>query len=244
MHRIKNGGSAVVLPLFCRSLEFRDTCGRHKEIAERIASRAPFRWERADAGVCIMDLVNLAHGSARHDGAASRRDLRGVDGQFRGRHRVGSAPCSCSGMALVFLWRSGHLYGRDHLDQVLVMFRADLVLQRRGAADPAGLALLPAWLTVPVQIMPGVFHPADRLLIIAVVLAVAALLDVVVMRTAWARGSVRGVIGEMIGALGISIIAVFHAGVRPRCRAGWSRRADPGADPHGADDRAWAEETS
>ena len=59
-----------------------------------------------------------------------------------------------------------HLYGRDHLDQVLATF--GLILFFNDAVrliwGPAGLALpLPAWLTVPVQIIPGVFYPAYRL---------------------------------------------------------------------------------
>ena len=53
-----------------------------------------------------------------------------------------------------------HLYGRDHLDHVLATF--GLILFFNDAVrliwGPAGLALpLPAWLTVPVQIMPGVY---------------------------------------------------------------------------------------
>ena len=66
-----------------------------------------------------------------------------------------------------------HLYGRDHLDQVLATF--GLILFFNDAVrliwGPAGLALpLPAWLTVPVQIMPGVYYPAYRLSIIVVAL--------------------------------------------------------------------------
>ena len=69
-----------------------------------------------------------------------------------------------------------HLYGRDHLDHVLATF--GLILFFNDAVrliwGPAGLALpLPAWLTVPFEIMPGVYYPAYRLAIIVVALAVA-----------------------------------------------------------------------
>ena len=69
------------------------------------------------------------------------------------------------GIALEFI-ALRHLYGRDHLDQVLatfglILFFNDVV---RLVWGPAGLALpLPAWLTVPVQIMPGMYYPAYRL---------------------------------------------------------------------------------
>ena len=103
-----------------------------------------------------------------------------------------------------------HLYGRDHLDQVLatfglILFFNDLV---RLIWGPAGLALpLPAWLTVPVQIIPGVYYPAYRLSIIVVALAVAALLYLVVMRTRIGMLIRAGASNrEMIGALGIKVV--------------------------------------
>ena len=53
----------------------------------------------------------------------------------------------------------------------LILFFNDAV---RLIWGPAGLALpLPAWLTVPFQIMPGVYYPAYRLAIIVVALLVA-----------------------------------------------------------------------
>ena len=100
-----------------------------------------------------------------------------------------------------------------HLDQVLATF--GLILFFNDAVrliwGPAGLALpLPAWLTVPVQIMPGVFYPAYRLSIIVVALAVAALLYIVVMRTRIGMLIRAGASNrEMIGALGINIKLLF-----------------------------------
>jgi len=62
---------------------------------------------------------------------------------------------------------------------VLATFGLILFFKRRGAPDlgpgrPCAAAA--GWLTVPVQIIPGVYYPAYRLSIIAVALAVAALL--------------------------------------------------------------------
>src|SRR5665213_679466 len=106
-----------------------------------------------------------------------------------------------------------HLYGRDHLDHVLATF--GLILFFNDAVrliwGPAGLALsLPPWLTVPVQVIPGVFYPAYRLAIIVVALAVALLLYIVVMRTRLGMLIRAGASNrEMIGALGINIKLLY-----------------------------------
>ena len=106
-----------------------------------------------------------------------------------------------------------HLYGRDHLDQVLgtfglILFFNDAV---RLIWGPAGLSLpLPAWLTVPIEIMPGVLYPSYRLAIIAVSLLVAAFLYIIVMRTRVGMLIRAGASNrEMIGALGINIKLLF-----------------------------------
>ena len=106
-----------------------------------------------------------------------------------------------------------HLYGRDHLDHVLATFGLILFFNEavRLIWGPAGLALpLPAWLTVPIQIVPGVFYPAYRLAIIVVALAVALLLYLVVMRTRLGMLIRAGASNrEMIGALGINIKLLY-----------------------------------
>ena len=161
----------------------------------------------------IMDFVNLAHGSLYMMGAYFAATFVAWTGQLRARHRCWrSAPRCCLGIALEFI-ALRHLYGRDHLDQVLATF--GLILFFNDAVrliwGPAGLALpLPAWLTVPVQIIPGVFYPAYRLSIIVVALAVAALLYLVVMRTRIGMLIRAGASNrEMIGALGINIKLLF-----------------------------------
>ena len=67
--------------------------------------------------------------------------------------------------------RDAALYGRDHLDQVLgtfglILFFNELV---RLIWGPAGLTLAAAGLArPPVQILPGVYYPTYRLVIIVV----------------------------------------------------------------------------
>jgi len=61
------------------------------------------------------------------------------------------------------------LYGRDHLDHVLgtfglILFFNDLV---RWIWGPAGMTLpLPSQMLTAVQVLPGVYYPAYRLVII------------------------------------------------------------------------------
>jgi branched-chain amino acid transport system permease protein len=105
------------------------------------------------------------------------------------------------------------LYGRSHLDHVLgtfglVLFFNELV---RLVWGPAGMTLsLPSAMLTAVQILPGVYYPAYRLVIIGVTLAVAALLYVVVMRTRLGMLIRAGASNrEMVGALGVNIKLLY-----------------------------------
>src|SRR3954452_12186991 len=160
----------------------------------------------------IMDFVNLAHGSLYMMGAYFAATFVAWTGSFVAAVLLALGATLLLGIALEFV-ALRHLYGRDHLDQVLATF--GLILFFNDAVrliwGPAGLALpLPAWLTVPVQIIPGVYYPAYRLSIIVAALAVAALLYVVVMRTRLGMLIRAGASNrEMIGALGINIKLLF-----------------------------------
>src|SRR6201994_3048247 len=160
----------------------------------------------------IMDLVNLAHGSLYMMGAYFAATFVGWSGNFVIRVVLALGATLLLGIVLEVV-ALRHLYGRDHLDHVLatfglILFFNDMV---RLIWGPAGLALpLPAWLTVPVQIVPGVFYPAYRLAIIVVALAVAAMLYLVVMRTRIGMLIRAGASNrEMIGALGINIKLLY-----------------------------------
>src|SRR3979490_1619191 len=131
------------------------------------------------------DRVNLAHGSLYMMGAYFAATFVAWTGSFLGGVILALGATLLLGIALEFV-ALRHLYGRDHLDHVLATF--GLILFFNDAVrliwGPAGLSLpLPAWLTVPVQIVPGVYYPAYRLAIILVALAVALMLYLVVMRT-------------------------------------------------------------
>src|SRR3979490_240977 len=160
----------------------------------------------------IMDLVNLAHGSLYMIGAYFAATFAAWTGSFVLGAMLALVATLLVGMVVeVIVMR--RLYGRDHLDHVLATFGLILFFDEavRLIWGPAGLALpLPAWLTVPVQIMPGIYYPAYRLAIIVVALAVALMLYIVVMRTRVGMLIRAGASNrEMIGALGINIKLLF-----------------------------------
>src|SRR6476619_1043944 len=160
----------------------------------------------------IMDFVNLAHGSLYMMGAYFAATFVAWTGSFVLGILLALGATLLLGILLEFI-ALRHLYGRDHLDQVLATF--GLILFFNDAVrliwGPAGLALpLPPWLSVPVEIIPGVYYPAYRLSIIAVALAGAAMLYLVVMRTRIGMLIRAGASNrEMIGALGINIKLLF-----------------------------------
>jgi branched-chain amino acid transport system permease protein len=160
----------------------------------------------------IMDLVNLAHGSLYMLGAYFAATFAILTGSFVVAIALAVICSLIAGMALeVIALRP--LYGRDHLDQVLgtfglILFFNELV---RLVWGPAGMTLaLPPQMLTAVQILPGVYYPAYRLVIILVSLAVAALLYVLVMRTRLGMLIRAGASNrEMVGALGINIKLLY-----------------------------------
>src|SRR3981081_1909324 len=126
----------------------------------------------------IMDFVNLAHGSLYMMGAYFAATFVAWTGSFVLGVVLALGATLLLGMALEFI-ALRHLYGRDHLDQVLATF--GLILFFNDAVrliwGPAGLALpLPPWLTAPGQILPARGYPAHRLVAVVVALAVALML--------------------------------------------------------------------
>jgi branched-chain amino acid transport system permease protein len=105
------------------------------------------------------------------------------------------------------------LYGRDHLDHVLATFGLLLFFNElvRLIWGPAGLTLsLPSEMLNAVQLLPGLYYPLYRLVIIGVTLAVAALLYVLVMKSRLGMLIRAGASNrEMVGALGINIKLLY-----------------------------------
>ncbi len=160
----------------------------------------------------IMDLVNLAHGSLYMLGAYFAATLAAVTGSFVVSVILAVIGSLVGGMVLEVV-AIRRLYGRNHLDHVLgtfglILFFNELV---RLVWGPAGMTLpLPPQMLTAVQIIPGVYYPLYRLVIILAALAVAVLLYVVVMRTRLGMLIRAGASNrEMVGALGVNIKLLY-----------------------------------
>ncbi|MGD0419869.1 MAG: branched-chain amino acid ABC transporter permease [Xanthobacteraceae bacterium] len=160
----------------------------------------------------IMDLVNLAHGSLYMLGAYFAATFAVLTGSFVLAVILAVAASLIAGMVLEVV-AIRRLYERGHLDQVLGTFGLLLFFNElvRLVWGPAGMTLaLPHQMLAAVQIMPGVYYPVYRLVIILVALAVAASLYFVVMRTRLGMLIRAGASNrEMVGALGINIKLLY-----------------------------------
>jgi len=160
----------------------------------------------------IMDLVNLAHGSLYMIGAYFAATFAALTGSFVLGAILALAATLLTGMALEVI-AIRRLYGRDHLDHVLGTFGLLLFFNElvRLIWGPAGMTLpLPSQMLTAVQVLPGVYYPAFRLVIIASTLVVALLLYVLVMRTRIGMLIRAGASNrEMVGALGVNIKLLY-----------------------------------
>jgi branched-chain amino acid transport system permease protein len=160
----------------------------------------------------IMDLVNLAHGSLYMIGAYFAATFAALTGSFIAGALLALIATLVVGMAVEVI-AIRRLYGRDHLDHVLgtfglILFFNELV---RLIWGPAGMTLpLPSEMLAAVEVLPGVYYPLYRLVIIGSTLAVALLLYVLVMRTRIGMLIRAGASNrEMVGALGINIKLLY-----------------------------------
>ncbi len=160
----------------------------------------------------IMDLANLAHGSLYMLGAYFAATFAEWTDSFVLGAVLALVATLLVGMVLEVV-AIRPLYGRDHLDHVLGTFGLLLFFNElvRLLWGPAGLTLsLPGEMLNAVQILPGVFYPVYRLVIIAVTIAVALLLYVFVMRTRLGMLIRAGASNrEMVGALGVNIRLLY-----------------------------------
>jgi branched-chain amino acid transport system permease protein len=159
----------------------------------------------------IMDMINLAHGSLYMLGAFLAASLVQATGSFPLGVLLAIPATAILGMALeVTLLRK--LYARDHLSQVLATFALILILNEAvriiwGTDAPMPM---PASLSGPVELLPGMPYPAYRLLIIAVGAAVALLLWLVVAKTRIGMQVRAGASNrEMALALGVNVPRLF-----------------------------------
>ncbi len=160
----------------------------------------------------IMDLVNLAHGSLYMLGAYFAATFAALTGSFVLGAILALVATLCVGMAVEVI-AMRRLYGRDHLDHVLGTFGLLLFFNElvRLIWGPAGMTLsLPPAMLTAVQILPGVYYPLYRTVIIIVALFVAIFLYVLIMRTRLGMLIRAGASNrEMVGALGINIKLLY-----------------------------------
>src|SRR6516225_3286056 len=160
----------------------------------------------------IMDLVNLAHGSLYMLGACFAATFAAVTDSFLAGIGLALLATLVAGMVLEVI-AIRPLYGRNHLDHVLGTFGLLLFFNElvRLVWGPAGMTLsLPSQMLTALEILPGVYYPAYRLVIIAATLAVAALLYILVMRTRLGMLIRAGASNrEMVGALGVNIKLLY-----------------------------------
>jgi len=160
----------------------------------------------------VMDLVNLAHGSLYMIGAYFAATFAAWTNSFVLGAVLAVAATFIVGVALEVI-AIRRLYGRGHLDHVLGTFGLLLFFDElvRLIWGPAGLTLsLPSQMLSAVQLLPGLYYPIYRLVIIGVTLAVALALYIVVMRTRLGMLIRAGASNrEMVGALGINIKLLY-----------------------------------
>jgi len=159
----------------------------------------------------IMDMINLAHGSLYMLGAFLAAALVQATGSFVAGVLLAVPATAVLGMLLeMSVLRT--LYTRDHLSQVLATFALILIFNEavRIVWGPDLPLAMPAALSGPVELLPGMFYPAYRLLIIGVGAAVAALLYVLVARTRVGMLVRAGASNrEMALAMGVDIRRLF-----------------------------------
>lgn len=160
----------------------------------------------------IMDLVNLAHGSLYMLGAYFAATFADWTDSFLLGALLALAATAVAGMLLEVI-AVRRLYGRSHLDHVLGTFGLLLFFNElvRLIWGPAGMTLsLPSEMLNAVEVLPGLFYPLYRLVIIGVTLAVAALLYLLIMRTRLGMLIRAGASNrEMVGALGVNIKLLY-----------------------------------
>ena len=160
----------------------------------------------------IMDLVNLAHGSLYMLGAYFAATIATLTGSFVLAVIIAVIGSLLVGMVLEVV-AIRPLYSSSHLNHVLGTFGLLLFFNElvRLVWGPAGRTLsLPPEMLTAVQIIPGIYYPLYRLVIILATLVIAGLLYVMVMRTRLGMLVRAGASNrEMVGALGVNIKLLY-----------------------------------
>ncbi|MFO0490737.1 MAG: branched-chain amino acid ABC transporter permease, partial [Curvibacter sp.] len=161
-----------------------------------------------------MDMINLAHGSLYMVGAYLVAAASLASGSFWLGLGTGIAGAALFGV-LLELTILRRLYTRDHLSQVLGTFAILLMCNEAvrflWGSQPVLLSA-PEVLAGPLELLPGFYYPAYRLLIIAVGLLVALGLWGLITRTRVGMQLRAGASNrEMALAMGVPVRALFTA---------------------------------
>ena len=160
----------------------------------------------------VMDFINLAHGVQYMVGAYLAAMFTAMTGNFFFGLALALPTALIFGLALeLLIFR--HLYGRDHLDQVLATFGVILFVNEAvkvvwGAA-PLSVPI-PDALSGSVRLMDGLLYPVWRLVIILSGLGVAVGLAFLVSKTRLGMLVRAGAANApMVSALGVDIGRLF-----------------------------------
>jgi branched-chain amino acid transport system permease protein len=160
----------------------------------------------------VMDFINLAHGVQYMLGAYLAVMFYGVFDNFLAALALALVAALLFGLVLEFLVFR-HLYGRDHLDQVMATFGIILFLNHavRVVWGAAPLTLpVPDAFSGSVVLMDGLLYPVWRIVIIGAGLAVAGGLYLLVGHTRLGMLVRAGASNaRMVSALGVNIERLF-----------------------------------
>ena len=160
----------------------------------------------------IMGVINLAHGSLFMVGAYAGTWAAAETGSFWLGIPVALITAAVVGFAIEALVIR-RLYARDHLDQVLATFALILLFNQAitwGIGRQPVFIAIPETLSAPVELLPGLFYPPYRLVIIAAGLLVAYGLYLLINRTRIGMLVRAGATNrDMVRALGVDIRLLY-----------------------------------
>ena len=161
----------------------------------------------------IMGIINLAHGSFYMIGAYMAFTLSSLTGSLAMAIVVGIILSVVLGIVLEWALFS-RLYGRDHLEQVLLTYGLILIFEELRSIivgnDVHGVAV-PALLDRSIPLGPTLTYPVYRLFMSAVCLAIAGGLYVLIRRTRVGMMIRAGATNrEMVETLGVNIGLVYR----------------------------------
>ncbi|MDO9525026.1 MAG: branched-chain amino acid ABC transporter permease [Gemmobacter sp.] len=160
----------------------------------------------------IMGVINLAHGSLYMVGAYAGTWVATATGSYWLGLPAALAAAALTGFAIEALVIR-RLYARDHLDQVLATFALILTFNQLiilGFGRQPVFTLMPEAFAVSIELLPGLFYPPYRLLIIATGLVVALGLYLLINRTKIGMLVRAGATNrDMVRALGVDIRLLY-----------------------------------